>query len=198
MIGGQVAEMLAAHGVPRILRRDRVIDLLNRVRLSEPERRFNQYTHELSGGMKQRVLIAIAIALEPAPIIADEPARALDMTVQRRILDSIDDLRRNTATAVLLVTHDLAVAADRANRIAVLKLGRAQEQGAVGVVLNAPTSAYARQLLADAPAFATARMMPVPLGGNVLGRFTAYSGHTLGVRARQPGRSAGFGRDRFA
>ena len=165
-IGGQVSEVLAAHGVPRVLRRDRVIELLTRVGLSDPERRFEQYPHELSGGMKQRVLIAIAIALEPALIIADEPTSALDVTVQRRILDLIDDLRRKAGTAVLLVTHDLAVAADRADRIVVLKSGRVQEQGAVADVLRAPSSAYARQLLADAPAFAVARVRPVPLGQN--------------------------------
>ena len=166
-IGAQVCEVLAAHGVPRVLRRDQAIGLLARVGLSEPARRFGQYPHELSGGMKQRVLIAIAIALEPALIIADEPTSALDVTVQRRILDLIDDLRRNTGTAVLLVTHDLAVAADRADRIVVLKSGRVQEQGAVDDVLRAPASAYARQLLADAPAFAAARLRPEPVGRDI-------------------------------
>lgn len=161
-IGSQVSEVLAAHGVPRILRRGRVIELLTRVGLSDPESRFDQYPHELSGGMKQRVLIAIAIALEPALIVADEPTSALDVTVQRRILDLIDDLRRKAGTAVLLVTHDLAVAADRADRIVVLKSGRVQEQGAVAAVLRAPTSGYARQLLADAPAFATPRSRAQP------------------------------------
>ncbi|MFJ4284358.1 dipeptide ABC transporter ATP-binding protein [Paenarthrobacter nicotinovorans] len=165
-VGAQVEEVLRLHTkLPKTERRRRVLELLERVGIPEPERRAGQYAHELSGGMKQRVLIAAAIALEPQLIIADEATSALDVTVQRRILDLIDELRAETGTAVLFVTHDLGVAADRAEQLVVLKDGRVQEQGPTTQVLANPASSYTRQLLADAPSISPAAARPVPTPG---------------------------------
>ena len=155
-VGTQVGEILRLHGVrDAAARRRRVLELLERVGLDDPALRARQYPHELSGGMRQRVLIATAVALRPRLIIADEPTSALDVTVQRRILDLLDDLRREEGTAVLLVTHDLGVAADRAQRVVVLNRGRVVEEGTASGILSSPSDPYTRQLLSDAPALAS-------------------------------------------
>ncbi|VUS32490.1 dipeptide ABC transporter ATP-binding protein [Klebsiella spallanzanii] len=149
-IGAQVGEILRLHQKSSAAeRKEQVLALLTKVGLSHPEQRFDQYPHQLSGGMKQRVLIAIAIALKPDLIIADEPTSALDVTVQKRILDLLDMLRRESGTAVLFVTHDLALAAERADRLLVFRHGEIQEQGATGDVVRTPQHAYTRQLLSD-------------------------------------------------
>lgn len=149
-IGQQVEEILRLHqSLSAAERRQQVLNLLAKVGLSHPEQRFDQYPHQLSGGMKQRVLIAIAIALQPDLIIADEPTSALDVTVQKRILDLLDILRRESGTAVLFVTHDLALAAERADRIMVFRQGEIQEQGATETIVQRPQHPYTRQLLHD-------------------------------------------------
>ena len=160
-VGAQVEEILRLHGHrDRRSRRARAIELLDRVGIDDPDLRARQYPHELSGGMRQRVLIATAIALRPRLLIADEPTSALDATVQRKVLDLLDELQREEGTSILLVTHDLGVAADRAARLVVLKDGRIVEQGRSEEVLAAPTDPYTRQLLADAPAFTTGFRRP--------------------------------------
>lgn len=147
-IGASVGEGLDIHG-----RHDRrkVLELLDRVGIDDPERRYHQYPHELSGGMKQRALIAAAVALEPELIIADEPTSALDVTVQKQVLDLIDEMRADLGISVLFITHDLAVAGDRADDIAVMQNGEIKETGLAPTVLSDPRHPYTRQLLADAP-----------------------------------------------
>lgn len=173
-IGASVEEGLAIHGVGTAAeRKQRAIELLDRVGIDDPERRYGQYPHELSGGMKQRVLIAAAVALEPELIIADEPTSALDVTVQKVILDLLDEMRRETGVGILFITHDLAVAGARADRIVVMEKGQARESGQAVKVLTDPQHAYSRRLLADAPSLsvadvANAKRRPAPSTETVL------------------------------
>ncbi|WP_442965829.1 nickel ABC transporter ATP-binding protein NikE [Pseudonocardia sp. HH130630-07] len=162
-IGAQVAEVLRTHGLAdRRSAPDRAVALLGRAGLPDPAVRAGQFPHELSGGMRQRVLIAIAIAADPALIVADEPTSALDATVARRILDHLDTLRRDLGTAVLLVTHDLAVATDRADRIVVVRDGRVVEQGTPAELLAGAGEEYTRELLTAAPGLAAVAPVPPP------------------------------------
>ncbi|MFE8154549.1 ABC transporter ATP-binding protein [Brenneria goodwinii] len=167
-IGEQVDEILRLHlHLSKRAIREKTLSLLARVGLTRPELRVRQYPHELSGGMKQRVLIAIAVALKPALIIADEPTSALDVTVQKRVLDLLDELRRENGTAILFVTHDLGVAAERADRLLVFQKGFIQEQGSTSDVLNAPRSQYARALLTDVPSLNPSPRPIRPAAGDV-------------------------------
>ena len=163
-IGASVEEGLAIHHIGSAAeRKAKALELLERVGIDDPERRYNQYPHELSGGMKQRVLIAAAVALEPDLIIADEPTSALDVTVQKIILDLLDDMRAELGMGILFITHDLAVAGDRADRVVVMESGQLREEGLAATVLTNPRHDYTKRLLADAPSLTVADAVAAPV-----------------------------------
>ncbi|BAP45640.1 ABC transporter ATP-binding protein [Pseudomonas sp. StFLB209] len=157
-IGQQIGEaLILAHGRRYPSVDADIIELLQQVGLDNPQLRARQYPHELSGGMRQRVLIAIALAGNPRLIIADEPTSALDVTVQRKILDHLQQLVSERGISLLIITHDLGVASDRADRLLVMKQGELVEQGAPQTILAQPQHDYTRALLAAAPAFSQRR-----------------------------------------
>lgn len=149
-VGAQIAESLTYHlGVPAA--EARALELLRQVQVTDAERRLDQYPHELSGGMRQRVMIAIALACNPEVLIADEPTTALDVTVQAQILALLAGLKRDRGMAVVIVTHDLGVVAGVADRVLVMYGGRIVESGAVADILLTPCHPYSRALLRSMP-----------------------------------------------
>ncbi len=190
-VGMQLAEAIRAHqDVSRAEARSRALQALTAVRLSQPERRMLQFPHELSGGMRQRVMIAMALAMRPEVLIADEPTTALDVTVQREVLDLLRDLQRDLGTAIILITHDMGVVAEMADRVIVMKSGRMVEEARVTDLFTKPSAAYTRDLLAavprigqrgavaesppsDAVAVLSDVVVRFPIKGGMLGRTTA-------------------------
>lgn len=150
--GRQVAEVLAIHHMlSRTERRRRALDLLREVGLSDPEARYRQYPHQLSGGMRQRVMIAMALAAQPSLLIADEPTTALDPTVQGQILSLFLEIRERLGTSIVLVTHDMGVIAEVADRVAVMYAGRLVESAPVSDLFHRPAHPYTGGLLASIP-----------------------------------------------
>ncbi|HEY6615668.1 MAG TPA: ABC transporter ATP-binding protein, partial [Vicinamibacterales bacterium] len=151
-IGNQIEETLRIHGrASRANAPQKAIELLATVSVPEPERRVREYPHQLSGGLRQRALIALALACEPALLIADEPTTALDVTIQAQILDLLRDLQRRLRLAVLLITHDLGVVAEMADRVAVMYAGRIVEEAPVDLLFGDPKHPYTRGLMASMP-----------------------------------------------
>ena len=165
-VGRQLTEGLRLHkGMTKKEAEARALDLLKQVRIPEPERRLKQYPHELSGGMRQRVVIAMALACEPRLLIADEPTTALDVTIQAEILALIDRLKRETGTAVMFITHDMAVVAQMADRVVVMFRGNKVEEGTVEEIFENPQHDYTKALLSAVPKLGemTGKALPEPM-----------------------------------
>jgi peptide/nickel transport system ATP-binding protein len=171
-IGRQIAETLTVHrGLSRADALARTVEMLRLVNIPEPAARMGQYPHQLSGGMRQRVMIAMALACNPKLLIADEPTTALDVTIQAQILDLMRELKARTGAAILLITHDLGVVAEMAQRVFVMYAGRKVEEATVGSLFARPRHPYTRGLLASIPrlgaAAATARRRLAEIPGVV-------------------------------
>lgn len=175
-VGDQIAEALLVHKLAN--RRDartHAIELLRAVKITDPEKRVDDYPHQLSGGMRQRVMIAVALACRPPLVIADEPTTALDVTVQAQILELLRDMKREFDVALLLITHDLGVIAETADRVAVMYAGRIVEQGPVRDIFRKPLHPYTQGLLASIP------------GGESGSRLRAIEGVVPNLAALPPG-----------
>jgi oligopeptide/dipeptide ABC transporter ATP-binding protein len=175
-IGNQIEETLAVHGIAKgRAARDRAVELLEAVSIPDPAKRARDYPHQLSGGLRQRALIALALACSPALVIADEPTTALDVTIQAQILDLLRSLQQRFGLALLLITHDLGVVAEMADRVAVMYAGRIVEHAPVRDLFRDPRHPYTRGLLDSIP------------GGARGGRLQAIPGTVPAISALPPG-----------
>jgi peptide/nickel transport system ATP-binding protein len=167
-VGDQIAEGVRAHfDVSRAEARKRALRLLQEVGIPDPAERLRAYPHQLSGGMRQRVMIAIALSAEPEILVADEPTTALDVTVQAQILEVLDHLRATRGMAVLLITHDLGIVAGRADRVAVMYAGQIVEQAPTAQLFASPSHPYTQGLFASVPRITGPVARLTPIGGSV-------------------------------
>ena len=181
-VGRQIAESLVLHrGLSQDAAMTKAVEMLRKVRMPEAERRVRQYPHELSGGMRQRVMIAMALACGPKLLIADEPTTALDVTIQAQILELMRELARETGASIVLITHDLGVVAEMAQRVVVMYAGRKVEEASVDELFARPRHPYTRGLLGSMP----------HLGDSVRGegtkRLVEIPGMVPSLREEQPG-----------
>jgi oligopeptide/dipeptide ABC transporter ATP-binding protein len=163
-VGAQIEEAIRAHELTlsKDQARHRVLEALRHASVTEPEARAEQFPHQLSGGLRQRAMIAMALAAGPKLLIADEPTTALDVTVQKQILDLLDRLRSELKLGLLFITHDLGVVAQVADRVAVIYAGRIVEEGPAAEVLRAPRHPYTQGLLAASPSLQKRKLTPIP------------------------------------
>lgn len=165
-VGAQIAEAVQAHdrALSHAALKAKVLEAMRQVEIAEPERRYNDYPHQFSGGQRQRILTAMAVINRPRLLIADEPTTALDVTVQANILRLLAELRASYGLAMLFISHDLAVVAQLADRVAVMQRGVIVEEGPAAQVFEAPAHPYTRKLLSAAPTMQTDRTQPLARG----------------------------------
>jgi peptide/nickel transport system ATP-binding protein len=181
-VGNQIAEAIRLHQkVSPRQAMERAVELLTLVGIPIPERRINEHPHKLSGGMRQRVMIAMALACDPALLIADEPTTALDVTIQAQILDLLRSLKKRLGSAVILITHDLGVVADLADRVVVMYAGRKVEEASCRELFANPRHPYTRGMLAASP------KLGATLGGGPRGRLVEIPGGVPGLADRPKG-----------
>ncbi len=167
-VGYQIAEVFVVHGVCSWKEgMERAVELLRKVRVPDPEKRIKEYPHQLSGGMRQRVMIAMALALNPKLLIADEPTTALDVTVQAQILELMGELKEQYGMSVLLITHDLGVVAELAHHVAIMYLGKIVEEASVEELFDRPMHPYTRGLLESLPPLEGEKRILKPIPGMV-------------------------------